>query len=191
MKLAESVKLFITHALHCRTQMQDQRIRSVMFEYRIQGFSSFPVSCGVSQSQSYHRGSIVPPFQGLPLSPTSEGSEGELSATVRVHALHAAWRPPSLRLDSEHHKFRQTLRRHRRAGRVAEEFLQLAPGPGGNADIRVRAESRHACTARFSRDSRSFQIDRIPEGHDPVSCVRVVSDPPMRRSTLSASQART
>src|SRR6266581_6273311 len=93
MKLAEPVKLFITHALHCRTQMQDQRIRSVMFEYRIQGFSSFPSSCGVSQSQSYHRGSIVPPFQGLPLSPTSEG---ELSTTVRVHALHAAWRPPVL-----------------------------------------------------------------------------------------------
>src|ERR1043166_3765293 len=44
MKLAESVKLFITHALHCRTQMQDQRIRSVMFEYGIQGFSSFPGS---------------------------------------------------------------------------------------------------------------------------------------------------
>ena len=85
---------------------------------------------------------------------------------------------------------RQTFRGYWRTGSITTEFFQLAAGLGGNADVCVQADARHADAARTGWDGRVFRFDLSSKRRDGITRARAGGNAPLHRCAVEFGKQR-
>jgi len=84
----------------------------------------------------------------------------------------------------------QAFRGYWRAGSIATELFQLAPGLGGNADVRMQADAGHPGAALTGWDGRIFRFDLSSKRRDAITRARAGGNAPLHRCPIELGEQR-